>query len=87
MKRQIILRTVEAVVAAFGGTKETAEWAGLGESAISNWIARGFIPPGWHYRISEELKKQDMEVDPQVFGQKPMAQGRDPRKRAYQPAA
>lgn len=86
-KRQITLRTVEDVVTALGGTKGTAEWAGHGESAISNWLARGFIPPGWHYRISEELKKQELEVDPSVFGIDPKAAGRDPKRRAEARAA
>jgi hypothetical protein len=81
-KRQITLRTVRAVVDAFGGTKDLAEWAGHGESAISNWLARGFIPPGWHYRISEELKKKDLEAAPEVFGQRPRSPIPDPKSRA-----
>ena len=70
MKRVMTLRTVEDVVAAFGGTAEMADWAGLGMSAISNWMARGFIPPGWHYRISAELKERGLDVAPQVFGER-----------------
>ena len=63
-----ILRTADDVVAAFGGTKAAAEWAGVGESAVSNWIARGFIPPGWHFRMHEHFEARQYRLESTVFG-------------------
>lgn len=51
-----------------GGTKATADWADIGMPAVSNWIEREYIPPGWHYRMTMELAKRGFEVDPSVFG-------------------
>ena len=62
-----IKRTIADVVDAFGGTKALATWTGTGESAISNWIARGEIPPGWHYRLHMEAIGRGFEIDPSVF--------------------
>jgi hypothetical protein len=76
------LGTVEAVVDAMGGPGPTADWAGLGTSAVSNWIARGFIPPGWHWEMAEELRRRGFEVDPSVFGKRSPSSGRNPKHRA-----
>ena len=67
MSKKPKLRTVQDVVDAFGGTKATAEWADVGMSAVSNWIEREHIPPGWHYRIVLHLGPR-FEIDPGVFG-------------------
>lgn len=78
------LKTVKEVIAAFGGTSKAAAWAGHGPSAISNWLDREFIPPGWHYRMSQWAQQQGFEIDPRVFGEQ------DPprvRREASQPAA
>jgi len=58
------------VVEAFGGTKAAAEWADVGMSAISNWVDRQFIPPGWHYRMAKHFEAKGLEIDPVVFGEK-----------------
>ena len=68
MSKMRILRTANDVVAAFGGTKAAAEWAGVGESAVSNWIARGFIPPGWHFRMHEHFEARQYRLESTVFG-------------------
>jgi hypothetical protein len=62
------LRSVRDIVDALGGTKEAAKWAGLGMSAISNWLAADEIPTGWHYRVDVELKARGYRVDPRLFG-------------------
>lgn len=67
MQKSTYLCTIDQIIAALGGTKEAAEWAGVGESAVSNWLARG-IPPGWHYRIDRELRQRGFHIDPIVFG-------------------
>lgn len=68
-KKISILHTAKDVVEAFGGTKETAEWAGIGMPAVSNWLADGWIPPGWYLSMSEKLRQRGFDVDPAVFRQ------------------
>lgn len=81
----MILRTVPDVVRAFGGSAEVAKWAGHGQSAISNWIARGFIPPGWHYRMSKWAAERGYEISPAVFGEDDKEQKRNgDRKKSEQ---
>lgn len=65
--RKTTLATIAEVVSAFGGTKALADWAGVGESAISNWLARGEIPPGWHYRLHIEAGARGFEIDNRLF--------------------
>jgi len=66
MKRT--LTTVKEIVAALGGTARTAEWAGVGMSAVSNWLADEDIPAGWHYRLHLELEARGFSIDPAAFG-------------------
>lgn len=68
MKKRI-LETVEDVVEAFGGTTEAAKWAGVGPSAVSNWIAKGFVPPGWHFRMSDYFRERGHVLSRSVFGE------------------
>lgn len=84
MKRFPELSSVEQVVDAFGGPKEAADWAALGQSAISNWLARGFIPPGWHFRIDEEMRRRGFVVLPECFGAPARAR---PKRKAEQRVA
>lgn len=81
-----MLRTVSDVVAAFGGPAEAAKWAGHGPSAICNWVSRGFIPPGWHYRMSKWAAENGYQISPSVFGQDDVEDER-PRKKAAPHAA
>ena len=83
MKRdKTMLRTVSDVVQAFGGPAEVAKWAGHGPSAICNWVARGFIPPGWHYRLTKWGRENGFEISPAVFGE-----DEDPRQAKPQRSA
>ena len=68
-KSRITLTTAESVVKALGGTKETAIWTGLGMPAVSNWIARGSLPPEWYRAITDELDRKGIDVDPNLFRQ------------------
>ena len=81
MAKKRKLQTVLEVVEALGGTKATAEWCDVGMSAISNWLDRDYIPPGWHYRMTMKLKAMGFEIEPTVFGMhmKPEEDGRPPR--------
>lgn len=69
MENVKILKTASCVVNALGGTKLAAEWAGVGESAVSNWLARGFIPPGWHFRLHAHFAPEGVSIAPTAFGQ------------------
>lgn len=68
MAKQRTLRTVCDVVKAFGGPAALAEWADVGTSAVSNWKADGFIPPGWHLRMMFYLTSKGFKVEPSAFG-------------------
>lgn len=41
---------------------------GIGESAVSNWLARGNIPPSYHLQVLIEMRRRGFEIDPIVFG-------------------
>lgn len=71
MAQKRTLSSVADIVEAFGGTKAVAEWADVGMSAVSNWIVRDEIPPGWHYRLDRELRRRGYKVDPPLFGDFP----------------
>jgi hypothetical protein len=62
------LASIEELVTALGGTAEVAEWAGVNQTAVCNWVARGFIPPGWHLRLLILVRKQRINVRPEIFG-------------------
>lgn len=68
MRKPRKIHSIATLVKAFGGPTELANWAGLGASAISNWIDRDFIPPAWHYRLHVEALRRGFEIDPTVFG-------------------
>lgn len=61
------LTTVQQVIEALGGVKKAALWAGVGESAICNWVSRGFIPAGWHFRLHQSLAPKGYELTIDVF--------------------
>jgi hypothetical protein len=67
-KQQPVLHSVADVVKAFGGNKPIAKWCNVRTSAVSNWLERDYIPPGWHYRMAVELGQRGYQVDPMVFG-------------------
>lgn len=74
------LINVAAVVDAFGGTKECADWCGVGMSAVSNWISWGYIPAGWHFRMDKYLEGRGYDLDPQLFGKPAQAPDAKPLK-------
>lgn len=61
----------EVVDVVFDGTNDLARWAGLGPPAVSNWLADGEFPRGWHYRLHMEALSRGFEIDPVLFGEKP----------------
>lgn len=74
------ITSIEGLVKALGGTTAVADWLGVQPSAVSMWIDRGHIPPGWHLRLFLRCAEKGVTVDLGLFGiGKPAApQGRKP---------
>jgi hypothetical protein len=70
MTKLVKLMTVTDVVRAYDGPSGMAEWAGIGASAVCNWIERGFIPPGWHWRLDRDARERGYEIDQGVFDER-----------------
>ncbi len=62
-----MLSTVDAVIGELGGTSAVSGLAGVGLSAVSNWKARGKVPPELFLIISESLAKLGKAADPALF--------------------
>lgn len=68
LRKTTVVRTVEELVAAFGGTKAMAQWADVGPSAVSNWISLESVPRGYHLRLYLEIQRRGILADPSLFG-------------------
>jgi hypothetical protein len=68
-----IIHTVDQLIAAFERSgAPLPEWAGIGATAVANWAARGFIPPGWHLRLYAEAYRRGLHLDLEaLFGLPP----------------
>lgn len=62
-----IVATVTDFVAMMGGTGATAVWAGTTDGAVSNWVARGCLPGGYHTRALYEIKSRGMRPGAELF--------------------
>lgn len=62
--------TVRELVEVLGGTSAVARWLGIQPSAVSMWIERDHIPPGWHLRLFLECTSRGLVVDLALFGLK-----------------
>ncbi len=63
------ISSIEELIEALGGTSAVARFCEYeSDSGVSNWKARGFIPPAWHLRLLLELSKRGCTVAPSVFG-------------------
>lgn len=62
------LHSIEDIVSAFGGPPKLAEWAGVGVTAVHNWLARGEIPPCWHMPLILECARRKQLISPEAFG-------------------
>ncbi len=60
--------TIASLVDALGGPSAVADWLGISQSAVSNWIMRDEIPPGWHLRLYLKSEELGWRVDPRLFG-------------------
>lgn len=64
----LMLRSVEELVDALGGTGATADIAGVGASAVSNWRAFGKIPAEYFWIFREAAEDRGIRFDRRVFG-------------------
>lgn len=62
-----MIRTVDDFVAMFGGTGQAADWLGVSPSYVSNMIARGYLPPGFHMQALLEIEQRGRRVHPDFF--------------------
>lgn len=62
------IRTIDQLVDELGGPNQVGRWLNIGQNAVCNWHARGFIPPAWHFRLFIEIARRDLDVHPEVFG-------------------
>lgn len=64
------ISTIRELIAALDGPTAVAEWAGVEHaSAVSNWEARGSIPPGYHLRLLLEARRRGFVISPEgIFG-------------------
>lgn len=74
-----MLNSVDEVIDALGGTAAVAGLAGVGSSAVSNWIKRGRISRGSFMTVRDALAAQGKEASPSIFGFKETAPARSNR--------
>lgn len=63
-----MLRTVDDVIEAVGGTAKAAALAGVKLPAVSNWRSRGQIASDKFIIFSTELERIGKTAAPSVFG-------------------
>jgi len=70
MKRrdEKVIRTIEQLVEAFGGTFAMAEWADVVPSSVSNWKSANYLPPGYHLRVWLWAQANGVRIDPSLLG-------------------
>jgi hypothetical protein len=61
------INTIDDLVDAFGGASKLGHLLGIGDTAVHNWSARGFIPPSWHLRLYVDLRKMGRKANPELF--------------------
>lgn len=61
------LSTVSNVVEVLGGTGKVSQKLGKTPQSVSNWRARGMIPPELYLVISDLLRREGKAADPALF--------------------
>ena len=52
------------VIKGLGGTCAVAKIIGVSPQAVSNWKARGKLPPQWHLKIYKLCREKGWDYDP-----------------------
>ena len=63
--------TIDDLISLFGGPTKLGQELGIGDNAICNWSARGFIPPSWHLRLYVDLRRLGKTANPELFEMPP----------------
>lgn len=64
----VMQEAVDEVIRVLGGPAKVAGLCGVGTSAVSNWKARGRIPPEKFFIFERALASLDKRADPAIFG-------------------
>jgi hypothetical protein len=67
MNEKLIIASIDDFVAAIGGTGDAAKWAGTTDSCVSNWLARGYLPSGYHLRALLWLHANGFQAKASLF--------------------
>ncbi len=67
-RKQKTVRTIPAMISAFGGRPATADLFGVGVTCVHNWVADNYISPAWHYRMHLAAELRGFHIDPATFG-------------------
>lgn len=62
-----VIRSIDDFVKMLGGPSRTAEWLGVTPSYVSNMLARGYLPSGFHMRAWLEIVHRGYEASPEFF--------------------
>ena len=63
-----MLKSVDDIIEALGGTSAVAKRAGVSPSAVSNWRALGSIPAEYFLAFEAWAGERGVRLDPSVFG-------------------
>ena len=61
------MKTATELVEAFGGRVAVAEIAGVGPTAINNWMRIGVLPPRLYLRFRDAGRERGIEVPDELF--------------------
>lgn len=62
------LNTPDEIVDALGGTKRASIKLKMKQAAISNWRARGRIPPEHYFLLMKKYEPDGLTLNPAAFG-------------------
>jgi hypothetical protein len=61
------MKTATELVDAFGGREAAAEFAGVGPTAVNNWMRIGVLPPRLYLRFRDAGRVRGIEVPVDLF--------------------
>ena len=58
-----VIRTIDGLLDALGGTKAVAHWCCVSMGAVSQWRAANAVPKHWHFDLFREAERRGLNVD------------------------